>query len=173
MVSRPHGKGRVVLLATSLDRDWTDLPLSPVYLPLMERVIRSLSGSLDGEFTSRRLVGEPVRFPRHAAPPLRVSNPAGGVSEPAVSDEGVVVYEATELPGVYRASDAEGRRWDFTLVCDPRESDLRTLEPPESMVQPASRGPVTAAVTGRELALWLAMLALAAFALESLLAAKT
>ena len=39
-----RGRGQVALLTTAIDRDWSDLPLQPGYLPLLQEVVASLAG---------------------------------------------------------------------------------------------------------------------------------
>ena len=40
LVERAHGQGKIVLWASSLDEYWTDLPLQPVYLPLVHELAK-------------------------------------------------------------------------------------------------------------------------------------
>ncbi|HET9983539.1 MAG TPA: BatA domain-containing protein [Longimicrobiales bacterium] len=44
LVERPVGKGRALVWASTLDTYWNDLPLRPVYLPFVHRLIRYASG---------------------------------------------------------------------------------------------------------------------------------
>ena len=44
LVEGRRGGGRVLVWATGLDRDWSDLPLHPVYLPFVHRMARFLGG---------------------------------------------------------------------------------------------------------------------------------
>lgn len=46
LVEREVAKGSTLLLTTTLDRDWTDLPIRPGYLPLIQRCTRYLARSL-------------------------------------------------------------------------------------------------------------------------------
>ncbi len=56
------GRGRVMLLTTTIDRDWTDLPIRPGYLPLVQRAARHLAGRLDDREPRRSQVGDSVRI---------------------------------------------------------------------------------------------------------------
>lgn len=58
------GAGRVALLTTTIDRDWTDLPLQPVYLPMLAAVVGQLAGPHAMERRSAVAVGEPVLLSR-------------------------------------------------------------------------------------------------------------
>jgi hypothetical protein len=58
LVEGMFGRGRVLLVTTSLDTDWSNLPLSHIYLPLIQSAARYLAG---GSFSRRNLVpGEPI-----------------------------------------------------------------------------------------------------------------
>ena len=45
-----EGQGRVLLLATTIDRDWSDLAIRPGFLPLMQQIVLYLGCLL---YTSR------------------------------------------------------------------------------------------------------------------------
>lgn len=45
---RRDGKGRVMLLTTSVDLDWTDLPLRAAFPALMQRTVRYLARAVEG-----------------------------------------------------------------------------------------------------------------------------
>jgi len=44
LLSRQFGEGRVLLFAVSADRQWSDLPLSPFFLPLVQQTVRFAAG---------------------------------------------------------------------------------------------------------------------------------
>ncbi len=62
LLERRVGKGRVLLLTTTVDRDWTDLPLRTVYLPLMNRSLLHLARRVSFETADRYVVGDRVRI---------------------------------------------------------------------------------------------------------------
>ena len=45
LVDAEVGHGRVLLLTTTVDREWTDLPIRPGFLPLMQEAARYLAGA--------------------------------------------------------------------------------------------------------------------------------
>ena len=45
LVDAEVGRGRVLLLTTSVDREWTDLPIRPGFLPLVQEAARYLGGA--------------------------------------------------------------------------------------------------------------------------------
>jgi hypothetical protein len=56
LVEFPRGKGRVIWLNASADRSWGDLPLSPVYVALVQQIARLRELSLQA--ATERWVGE-------------------------------------------------------------------------------------------------------------------
>ena len=67
LVERPVGAGSVLLLGTALHVDWTNLPLKPLFLPLLTRLTFHLAGA-DAERTMG-LAGAPVACRRARAGP--------------------------------------------------------------------------------------------------------
>jgi hypothetical protein len=47
VVERREGKGRVVLFASDLDRQWNDFPLHPAFVPFVIEAVRYVSASQD------------------------------------------------------------------------------------------------------------------------------
>jgi hypothetical protein len=44
LLERSLGAGRVLLFTSSLDREWNDLPVQPVFVPLMAGIANHLLG---------------------------------------------------------------------------------------------------------------------------------
>jgi hypothetical protein len=60
LIESHAGKGKVMLMTTSLDADWSTLPLSSFYLPYLQSAVRYLA---TGTIPVRNLsVGEPLTF---------------------------------------------------------------------------------------------------------------
>ncbi|MBC8132369.1 MAG: BatA domain-containing protein [Deltaproteobacteria bacterium] len=57
LVESEVGRGRVMLLTTTVDREWTDLPIRPGFLPLIQESARRLAGVPSGDAISALLVG--------------------------------------------------------------------------------------------------------------------
>ena len=118
VVSAALGAGRVILLATSIDREWTDLPISPWFLAFV-----------------RDLVGRAMpRGDSLPLPPVVVGQEAD-VSQLSLSSAAVVegpgaparIESATvkpSVPGVHVIRDGGTVRAAFAAVTDPAESDL-------------------------------------------------
>jgi hypothetical protein len=60
LLERRVDEGKIMLLTTTLDRDWTDLPIRPGYLPLVQRATRYLAGRLDDQSPRRIFAGQPI-----------------------------------------------------------------------------------------------------------------
>jgi len=70
LLERSVGQGRVMLLTTTIDRDWTGLAIRKSFLPLIRRSLRYLSRSIGGGETQAS-VGQPHRL-RFDTTPIRV-----------------------------------------------------------------------------------------------------
>ncbi len=60
LLERQVERGRVMLLGVTIDRAWSDLPIRPGFLPLVQRAARHLSGRLEDRSPKRVEVGDPV-----------------------------------------------------------------------------------------------------------------
>ena len=78
LIEKRLGEGRVLWLTTTVDRDWTDLPIRTAYLPLMRRVMSYLAAGSRATGPREARVGERVAL---ALPPrtslVEVSSPDG------------------------------------------------------------------------------------------------
>ncbi|PLX41304.1 MAG: hypothetical protein C0608_05950 [Deltaproteobacteria bacterium] len=57
LVERRTGSGRLMLLTTTIDRDWSDLCLRPSFLPLIERALLYVTGNLRSEALPYMVIG--------------------------------------------------------------------------------------------------------------------
>lgn len=122
LVTRAHGRGRVALLTTSVDRDWTDLPLRPGFVPLVERLVAYLDASQQGAAGAVLQVGEPRILPGDRA--ATVVTPTGERLAAVPDGQGQAVFKDTWTPGHYtveRGPDEPPLR--FAVQVDPAESD--------------------------------------------------
>ncbi|MES1208634.1 MAG: BatA domain-containing protein [Pseudomonadota bacterium] len=167
LVESQIGRGRVLLLTTTVDREWTDLPIRPGFLPLMQEAARRLAGAPSGEAVSALLVGSNREIPassddrrieirkpdgsnRALAPESRGGEvPASGTAEkaPAARSARTVVFHETDQPGSYhvRAFRLNGAWIDrpdetFVVNLDTRESDPAVL-PPDRRPDHVGAGP--------------------------------
>ena len=139
LVEGRAGKGRIILLTTSVDRDWTDLPIRPGFLPLMQGVIRYLAGVTTRRGHVAKRVGDEIAI---QIPPgvrrLHVVDPGGQERTWARTDADAKwrVRWRLDRPGFYRVStvDARGRatprpQMGFAANLDPREADTTRGDP--------------------------------------------
>ncbi|MDB5331979.1 MAG: hypothetical protein JWP03_3130 [Phycisphaerales bacterium] len=179
-------RGRVMLLTTSLDADWTTLPLSNFYLPFVQSAVRYLAG---GTVRNGNLgAGEPIRLAFDDAATSRtvtLTRPDGQSQKLEVirlGQQAEARFADTDVPGQYRAQVEEPNKPPIThyfVVRPPREeSDLSQLTDEQWNVLKtglgfrkidSTTGPIGEAVTaGREgHELWGAALG-AVFALAAL-----
>ena len=138
MVEKPFGKGRVIAVASTANALWNNLPLQPVFVPLMQRLVTYLA--VQNTAPQSQLAGTPlhVRLPRSQARETFVlTDPLNQPHElEAQSDNDGNVFadfSATQQPGVYElrakfATQTEPpRRFAFHL--NTAESNLAPLPP--------------------------------------------
>ena len=146
LVEAQIGRGRVLLLTTTVDREWTDLPIRPGFLPLMQEATRMLAGAPSGEASSALVAGQ--RREIALGPDDRridVVKPGGQIRS-LTPDAGAratagrraaartLIFAETDEPGAYRvrATRADGSSVDrpddsFVVNFDTRESDPARL----------------------------------------------
>jgi hypothetical protein len=145
LVEAEVGRGRVLLLTTTVDREWTDLPIRPGFLPLMQEAARRLAGAPSGQAASALAVGQRREIPLGPEDRrIEVVKPSGDLR--ALIPEGPphprdgkplarsVVFGETDEPGAYRVRASRGdgsmvERPDDSFVVNPdvRESDPTRL----------------------------------------------
>lgn len=78
LVERTVGAGRVLLLTTTVDRDWSDLAIRPGFLPLMQQALLYLADALEDPRPRHVGVGQ-VRTvsPRRGVARVAVRTPSG------------------------------------------------------------------------------------------------
>jgi hypothetical protein len=179
------GRGRVLLLTTTVDREWTDLPIRPGFLPLVQEAARYLAGAPSGDATSAITVGQKREIDLDADDrrieivrpngDSRWLSPASHAGEPRARR--LVIFGETDEPGFYRvrAARADGTTSDrpdaaFVVNLDPRESDPARLpddKRPDRVATPGPAGPTP----HRRLELWheLGAVAIGLVLIESLL----
>ncbi len=142
IVERPHGKGRVALLAGPIDAEGGTLPVNPDFVPWAHELIAHLAAGAEGPRSIRP--GEPLEFPLDPPPPegvkaLTLTTPSGSKVELPVLRAGNsarVRQVDTSEPGIYRLSlPAPPGTFAYAAVAgDDRENDPSPLEPAEAEV---------------------------------------
>jgi hypothetical protein len=134
MVEKPFGRGRVIAIASTANANWNNLPLQPVFVPLMQRLVTYLATQNAAPQSS--LAGTPLRvnLPQYqAGSEFTLTDPLNqphAITAKRDQQGAFVEYADTSQPGVYelranRNNKAEVRRFAFHL--DPAGSDLTPL----------------------------------------------
>ncbi len=188
LVEARRGQGRVMLYTSTVDREWSDWTIRTSFLPAMQRIAAWLAGALEERRDWPTPAGAPRLVP--AADGVVVTGLVGPdgkerkVAAPAGGKGGSVTV-TPDAPGLWQVKVQRGDGKEgiepalaFAVWPDPRESDMRRLEPAEltawfggeSLARVASNRP---AAEGRQVPLWswLLLLAVAAFLAEGLLVA--
>ena len=134
LVESAWGEGRILLFASSLDAEWTDLPRRAAFVPLLHRLVEVAAGH--ERIPTAYRVGESV----DPGAAFRLSPGAAGEAEEVLADapsgERTVLggMDALRLaePGFYRARRPGAAEFRQIGVNPPlAESDLRTLDAAE------------------------------------------
>ncbi|HET6883224.1 MAG TPA: VWA domain-containing protein [Pirellulales bacterium] len=134
LLEKPFGKGRVMLFASTCDRDWTNFPVRPAYLPWVYRLVGYLAqepivkhpfyrtgdevplaaSALEG--VGQVLVRTPDNTIKHAAPSADTDAP--------------LAFDETYTPGTYRvfSPGKEAQAVRFVANLESFESDLTYLD---------------------------------------------
>lgn len=125
------GRGLVVMLASSLDLAWTDLPAKPLVVPVLQEIVRQGVGLSRGSWAS--VAGQRPALPEGAVE-IRVIQTDDRVDPQAAAPIGITIGSsgapALRHAGLYRATDASGAT-RATLVVAPnhRASDTGAVVP--------------------------------------------
>lgn len=170
LVESPLGDGRVLLVTTTLDRQWSDLPVQPAFVPLVAGLANHLLGGAG--FSNEAELGSVLSVGSLGMTGGRIFAPDG---EPAAGLGGGTDGVVLDQTGFYEV--VGGGRTELVAVnFDTRESDLETLDPAtverwEALGQAGDAAPREAAATAEpvlaRLAPWLIALLLAAVLVES------
>jgi hypothetical protein len=183
LVEKSHGSGKALLYTSTFDAGWNDLPLSPLYLPLVRQMARYLG---EREEQPWHPIGQAfsVRAAKDGQPPA-VDAPSGArLTERNTTASGELIVNAREQ-GFYRLRYPETS--EFAAVnLDSKESDLAKLNVEEFVagVTGADAKDATASaaaeklskeeVEARQRVWWLLLIAaLLLFVAEAILARRT
>ena len=137
MLMMNHERGRVLLLTSSLDADWNNLPAKPDYVPFLHEAVFELSS---GRVFRNLQTDEPIVVPVPAKTTMEQitfldpnGKPATGTikADPA-ANAATFQSQNTSLPGIYNLSPKPGVQTDlkedrFVVNFDRSESDLTPL----------------------------------------------
>lgn len=163
LLERSARGGKVLLWTSTLDNSWGDFPLHPVFVPVVQEIVRSTSGKEESipyfevgqPLDARFLLGEPGR----TAGTSRTNSAAGARGEllgylvgPSGFSADLRDGELTQpaVPGFYevRESDQSGPvRRTLAVNMDPEEADPARIDPADLTIAAAPQGEVAASVT--------------------------
>jgi hypothetical protein len=144
LVERRAGEGRVIQACVPCDADWSNLPMRPFFLPLMQQLATYLASTV---YPPRNVeVGKPlVAFlpPAAAGKKAVMTDPDGNSAEVPVLARGmraVAEVAATQRPGLYVLEAPGNQRVHFVVGTDRKESELRQLTEEEFRALAKSMG---------------------------------
>jgi hypothetical protein len=170
LVEASIGSGRSLLLTSTLDRDWNDLPLHTGFLPLVQQAVRHLARkhAAFGVGENDHLIGGSVSLPTSDLKKLEIRGPdniGASFEGDRLTGRTSVRYAKTDRPGVYHvvgtdltSATLEREELGFVVNLDPRGSDLTPA--PASALPPS--GAANNGDTGeqtRRIELWHALAA--------------
>ncbi len=133
LVEKGYGKGRVVLFTSTCDRDWTNFPVRPAYLPFLHRLVGYLAQDPAGR-QSFYATGERLLLPVSATQGLAqvlVKKPDGTTGRVAMTDDPdhPLAFADTNQAGVYRmVQEKQDQGQLFAVNLESYESDLTYLD---------------------------------------------
>ncbi|MEO0107899.1 MAG: BatA and WFA domain-containing protein [candidate division WOR-3 bacterium] len=152
---------RLAVVTSALRPDVTDLPLRPLFLPLMYRIFSYL-GQAQQPFEAR--VGDTLTASIEQPGATRILTPEGESTllPEHLSSSGVAHFPATEQAGLY----ALGKNY-YCVNVDPREGDLTRISDQELARQKLQR--LTSEMRGQDLTGLFVLIAALCLAIEMLL----
>lgn len=131
LVEKKYGEGRVIQCCLPCDADWSNLPMRPFYLPLMQQLTTYLASTV---YPPRNVeVGKPlVAFlpAADAGKKATMTDPESRTSAVPVVVKGnraVAEFARTPLPGLYTLDAPGAEKVHFVVNVDRQESELRQL----------------------------------------------
>jgi hypothetical protein len=129
-IEKAHERGRVIAAATTADAEWTNLPLQPFFVPLMQRLVTYLA--TQSTISAWDQVGAPLRIvmgKERIGVEYTLRDPTGQaeiIKVRADADKSLLESKPISAPGIYKLTQgAETRLLAYNL--DPMESNLTPL----------------------------------------------
>ena len=127
MIESKLGLGRVLLLTTTIDRDWSDFAMRSSFLPLMQTATVYLAGRLGNMDQPRTIVTQPVMLKEPPGEgPLVIEQPDGMSTAVASDGRGSVRFAKTMTAGHYELKRQTNSEFSvpFSVNVDRRDSRL-------------------------------------------------
>ena len=122
LVERRIGDGRVLVYTSTLDREWNDLPVQPVFVPLLAGLANHMLG--EAGFSSEAPLGSTLSVRVLGMEGGQIFDPDG---EPALGFGGGTSDVVLGRVGFYEVVGG-GRTEVVAVNPDPRESDLTAVD---------------------------------------------
>ncbi|MCI0450936.1 MAG: VWA domain-containing protein, partial [Candidatus Latescibacteria bacterium] len=180
-----RGRGRVLVFAAAPDLATGDIPLSPMFLPLVHTSVSYLASSGEAPGADEHPVGSPIAFTVSQTgldeSQLAIRDPAGESLQPAVGERSAgevqVGFDRPARPGFYRLYRDTTRVAEVAVNVDTRESNLAVSSLAEKRPKSVSvvhagesfRTELREAKEGREVFAAFLLFAVAALVAESVL----
>ncbi|MBX6362474.1 MAG: BatA domain-containing protein [Gemmatimonadetes bacterium] len=141
LVERAIGKGRVLVWGSTLDTYWTDLPLRPVFLPFVHRLVRYASGVQEpAPWTTVGETLDAAALERTAADAGAVVVTPSGRRIDVSAASPVLRVEEAGFYDVRRAREPLRAGRPAAANVDPAEADPTRLDPAELAAAVTARG---------------------------------
>lgn len=131
LVEKAYGAGSVICCTVPCSTEWSNLPLRPFYLPLMQQLVTYLAAKFEPPRNVE--IGRPLVAVLPAAlggKQVLLSDPAGQKHKLDVTAEGgraLAHYAGTRQPGLYILEAPDQPPVHFVVNADRAESDLAQL----------------------------------------------
>ena len=119
LLEQKIGSGKLMLFTTSADRDWSDLPVKTVYLPLVQALAQYLAGGKRGALDAGIPVGTAKELslpPGYVGKSLRVTKPDKQSADIPIAGEkdlAQATIEVNDRTGIYRLAYPTGVEKDI------------------------------------------------------------
>ncbi len=183
-----RGRGRVLVFAAAPDLATGDVPLSPMFLPLIHTSVSYLASSGEAPGADEHLIASPIAFAVSQAgldeSQLTIRDPEGEALKPSIGERSAgevqVGFDRPAHPGFYRLFRDTTRVAEVAVNVDTRESNLTVSSladqrPKSVSVVRAGEGfrtDLRQAKEGREVFAAFLLIAVAALVAESVLGRK-
>jgi len=131
MVEKKFGDGSVILCSTPCSAEWSNIPMRPFYLPLMQQLVTYLASKFDPPRNVH--VGLPlvaVLKAEFGGKTLELTDPEGKKHKLTAKTEGgraIVNFDDTRIPGLYVLEMPDKALVHFVVNTSRIESDLAQL----------------------------------------------
>jgi hypothetical protein len=142
LVERELGQGRALLWTSSLDTLWNDLPLKPVFLPLLHRML--IRASDYAERPPQQRAGEVLELPPLAAGASWVGESPRGTRLRLEPGERYLELKEAGFYELRPSGEAGGEPRAVAVNVEPTEADRSRADPEElagSLARPDAPGP--------------------------------